>query len=417
MAQAIGYAGRWDECKALTERLRNLTDNLPIWHHYTEFNYHYRDKDFVAAAASARASQGIEHWGAPWYLALAYAGMGENDKAMEAFAKARALEPNLTTDFVREARGTLFLDEAHLALLMDGHAGLLEIEQSRAPSRPVIAVLPFDNMSDDPEQEYFADGITEDIITRLARFSDIGVIARNSSFQYKGKNVDIRTVADALGATYVLEGSVRRSENEIRVTAQLLDPSDGTHLWAETWDRSLAVGNIFAIQDEITSAVAGVIAGAHGVIARVEVEDILRRDVGSLEAYECVLLTQAYERSANQDSWNRAYGCLANVLDNEPDQAEALAAFAFLSSDSYAGFFGDETQRDKNGRDSDRAIKEALKLAPGNPKIQWMAMYVKFVLGDIEGFRMHADRARALNPNDPDIKGYAGGPARLIGQL
>ena len=147
--------------------------NLPIWHHYTEFNYHYRDKDFVAAAASARASQGIEHWGAPWYLALAYAGMGENDKAMEAFAKARALEPNLTTDFVREARGTLFLDEAHLALLMDGHAGLLEIEQSRAPSRPVIAVLPFDNMSDDPEQEYFADGITEDIITRLARFSDI----------------------------------------------------------------------------------------------------------------------------------------------------------------------------------------------------------------------------------------------------
>ena len=241
------------------------------------------------------------------------------------------------------------------------------------------------------------------------------MIARNSSFQYKGKNVDIRTVADALGATYVLEGSVRRSENEIRVTAQLLDPSDGTHLWAETWDRSLAVGNIFAIQDEITSAVAGVIAGAHGVIARVEVEDILRGDVGSLEAYECVLLTQAYERSANQDSWNRAYGCLANVLDNEPDQAEALAAFAFLSSDSYAGFFGDETQRDKHGRDSDRAIKEALKLAPGNPKIQWMAMYVKFVLGDIEGFRMHADRARALNPNDPDIKGYAGALLALSG--
>ena len=114
-----------------------------------------------------------------------------------------------------------------------------------APSRPVIAVLPFANMSDDPEQEYFVDGITEDIITNLSLFDGLGVIARNSSFQYKGTNVDIRKVGEELSARYVLEGSVRRDGESLRITAQLLDARDGSHLWSKRFDRSLDVGAIF----------------------------------------------------------------------------------------------------------------------------------------------------------------------------
>jgi adenylate cyclase len=126
------------------------------------------------------------------------------------------------------------------------------------PDKPSIAVLPFANMSGDPEQEYFTDGITEDIITELSRFHSLFVIARNSSFTYKGKAVDVRTVAKGLGVRYVLEGSIRRSANRIRVTAQLIDALTGNHLWAEKYDRVLE--DIFAVQEEVTRAIVAAIA-------------------------------------------------------------------------------------------------------------------------------------------------------------
>ena len=132
--------------------------------------------------------------------------------------------------------------------------------ESRAlplPDRPSIAVLPFDNMSGDPDQEYFADGITEDLITGLARIRWLFVIARNSTFVYKGRAVDVRQVARELGVRYVLEGSVRRAGKRLRISAQLIDAATGGHHWAERYDREL--GDIFAVQDEITRSVVGAI--------------------------------------------------------------------------------------------------------------------------------------------------------------
>ena len=126
------------------------------------------------------------------------------------------------------------------------------------PDKPSIAVLPFQNMSGDPEQEYFADGIVEDIITALSRFKSLFVIARNSSFSYKGKSPDIRQVGRELGVRYVLEGSVRKSSNRIRVTGQLIDTLTGDHIWAERYDRVLE--DIFAVQEEVTRAIVAAIA-------------------------------------------------------------------------------------------------------------------------------------------------------------
>jgi TolB-like protein len=121
------------------------------------------------------------------------------------------------------------------------------------PEKPSIAVLPFDNMSGDPEQEYFSDGITEEIITALSKTPKLFVIARTSSFRYKGKEIDVRTVGRELGVRYVLEGSVRRSQDQLRITAQLVDAKTGNHLWAERYDRELK--DIFAVQDEITKKI------------------------------------------------------------------------------------------------------------------------------------------------------------------
>ena len=125
------------------------------------------------------------------------------------------------------------------------------------PDRPAIAVLPFNNMSDDPEQEYFSDGISEDIITALSKLRWFFVIARNSSFIYKGKAVHVRQVGEELGVGYVLEGSVRKSGDRVRITAQLNDVANGSHIWAERYDRDVA--DVFAVQDEITEAIVAAI--------------------------------------------------------------------------------------------------------------------------------------------------------------
>jgi adenylate cyclase len=153
------------------------------------------------------------------------------------------------------------------------------------PDKPSIAVLPFQNMSGDPEQEYFADGMVEDIITALSRFRSLFVIARNSSFTYKGKAVDVRQAGRELGVRYVLEGSVRKGSNRMRITAQLIDATSGAHVWADRYDRDLS--DIFAVQDEITASVAAIIEPA---LADAEQQRVLRKPPDSLDAWE------AYQR-------------------------------------------------------------------------------------------------------------------------
>ena len=149
------------------------------------------------------------------------------------------------------------------------------------PDKPSIAVLPFDNLSGDPDQEYFADGMTEDITTGLTRFRSLFVIARNSTFAYKGKSPDVREVARDLGIRYVLEGSVRRVGERIRITGQLIDAETGIHLWAERYDRELE--DIFAVQDEVTEAIVAAIAPEIGDVERKRAQ---RKPAGNLDAWE-----------------------------------------------------------------------------------------------------------------------------------
>jgi len=148
------------------------------------------------------------------------------------------------------------------------------------PDKPSIAVLPFQNMSSDPEQEFLADGIAEDVITALSRYSSLFVIARNSSFTYKGATIDVKRAARELGVRYVLEGSLRKSGNRIRVSAQLVDAETGRHVWAERYDRELA--DLFAVQDEISEAATTAIAPA---IAGAERRRAVRKQPGNLDAW------------------------------------------------------------------------------------------------------------------------------------
>src|SRR5258708_7975726 len=170
------------------------------------------------------------------------------------------------------------------------------------PDKPSIAVLPFTNMSGDPEQDYFADGMVEDIITALSHFRQLFVIARNSSFTYKGRAVDVKQVGRELGARYVLEGRVRKDANRARITGQLVDTATGAHLWANRFDGGL--GDIFDLQDQVTENVVGAIAPA---VEKAEIERARRKPTESLDAYALYLrgLARFYQiasRQANEEA-------------------------------------------------------------------------------------------------------------------
>jgi TolB-like protein/class 3 adenylate cyclase len=262
------------------------------------------------------------------------------------------------------------------------------------PDKPSIAVLPFQNMSGDPEQEYFADGIAEDIITALSHFKALFVIARNSSFTYKGRAVDVKQVGRELGVGYVLEGSVRKAANRVRITGQLVDTATGAHLWADRFDGGL--GDIFDLQDQVTESVVGAIAPA---VEKAEIERAKRKPTESLDAHALYLrgsarLYQFASRQANEE----ALRLFNSAIELDPDFASAYgraaACYAWAKGNSWISVTPNEVA--EVTRLAQRAVElgkdDAIALAASG----WALAYVVRDLGAGAAF---IDRALVLNSN------------------
>jgi len=198
------------------------------------------------------------------------------------------------------------------------------------PDKPSIAVLPFTNLSGDPEQDYFADGVVEDIITGLSRIKWIFVIARNSSFAYRGKAIDVKQVGRELGVRYILEGSVRKAGNRVRITAQLIDAGTATHIWADRYDRAL--DDIFAVQDELTVSVVGVI---EPTLRKAEIERARRKRPDSVDAYDLYLRALPFVFTAMPEDADTALALLGKAVELEPDYATAHAMIAWCHEQRY----------------------------------------------------------------------------------
>ena len=198
------------------------------------------------------------------------------------------------------------------------------------PNKPSIAVLPFTNLSGDPEQDYFADGMVEDIITGLSRIKWIFVIARNSSFAYRGKAMDVKQVGRELGVRYLLEGSVRKAGNRVRITAQLIDAGTGAHIWADHYDRAL--DDIFAVEDELTISVVGVI---EPTLRKAEIERARRKRPDSLDAYDLYLRALPFVFTAMPQDADKALTLLVRAVELEPDYAAAHAMIAWCHEQRY----------------------------------------------------------------------------------
>ena len=267
-----------------------------------------------------------------------------------------------------------------------------------APAKGSIAVLPFLNMSGDPEQEFFTDGLTEDIITDLSNAPGFFVIARNSTFAYKGKPTDVRQIAHDLGVKYILEGSARRSDKRLRVNVQLIDAAEGgTHIWAERFDRDLA--DIFAVQDEVTRRVVEAITGKLNASPIPE-----RYRPTNLEAYDlCVRSRNLWwqSKTANQE----AQSLLERAIALEPNYTEAHWQLAIVQNFNWRNYNEDQ---EPNRRNALNSAKRAVELDPNDSS-------ARSVLGDILSYECQWDEALShyeaslrLNPNDADaLAGFA----------
>ena len=261
------------------------------------------------------------------------------------------------------------------------------------PDKPSIAVLPFQNMSGDPEQEYFADGIVEDIITALSRFKSLFVIARNSSFTFKGRAVDIKEVGRRLGVRYVLEGSVRKASGKVRITGQLIDAVTGAHLWADRFERDLT--DIFALQDEVTIAVVSAIQPK---MLQTEIEMATRRRPENLTAYDFYLRAMPQYYLTTREGMAEAIRLAHRALELDPRFGSVAALAGVCHMLNVVWGYSNDPQFDR--KEAVRLARLALSIDDGDPETLARASVISaYMVGDSEAEIEMADRAVALNPN------------------
>ena len=272
------------------------------------------------------------------------------------------------------------------------NAGLSWRRGSRLPS---VAVLPFTNMSGEREQDYFADGICEEIITALSRMSGLFVIARNSSFAYKGKAIDVRQVSQELGVGYVLEGSVRRSQDQLRIAGQLVDAISGAYLWSDRFDGGLQ--DVFELQERVADRVA---AAIEPTLQTAEIVRLAHTTPSRLDAYELLLRANAQMSVFSGAGMDRALTCLGEALIVEPDYAPAMAATAYCRAQCH--FQGWAEQDDQARNEAVDLAWRAVELAPGDAQVLWMAAFAIWNMAPVNGRERARDlfrRSLLLNPN------------------
>jgi adenylate cyclase len=274
-------------------------------------------------------------------------------------------------------------------------------ELAKATDKPLpnvatasIAILPFTNMSGDPEQEYFSDGISEDIITDLSKIAGLTVIARNSSFAYKGRSVDIRTVGRELGVRSVLEGSIRRAGNRVRITAQLIDAGNGAHLWADRYDRDLT--DIFAVQDDVTQRIVDALKITLSPAEKKRLADSETRNV---VAYDCVLRGREFMlgKEKNLGTFQQALKYFKEALEHDPDYSVAYACLGFGYMFDYQNRWTEDP--DKSLPIAKEYARQAIEKDPNEPLARCVSALAASYEKDLDRAKAEIDVALKLNPS------------------
>ncbi len=299
-------------------------------------------------------------------------------------------------------------------------------ELAKAAEKPLphvatasIAILPFTNMSGDPEQEYFSDGISEDIITDLSKIAGLTVIARNSSFTYKGRSVDIRTVGRELGVQSVLEGSIRRAGNRVRITAQLIDAGNGAHLWADRYDRDLT--DIFAVQDDVTQRI---VEALKITLSPAEKERLADSETHDVVAYDCVLRGREFMlgKEKNLGTFQQAIKYFKEALEHDPNYSVAYACLGFGYMFDYQNRWTEDP--DKSLSIAKEYARQAIEKDPNEPLARCVSALAASYEKDLDRAKAEIEVALKLNPSlalAHNLRGtfwtFAGQPLEAIPEI
>jgi TolB-like protein/Flp pilus assembly protein TadD len=394
----INFWGNPERALGMVDKAFSLdTFAPPIWEYYAgKSHYLLRQYD----QALTRFNRMVE-WAPKFihsyaYQACAYVELDRLDDARDAIKTLLGITPQYTLmeaartmPFRRDEDCNRVLGALRIAGLPEGAEAADEAPQ--LPDKPSIAVLPFDNLSGDPEQEYFADGITEDIITALSRIGWLFVIARNTTFTFKGPAVDVPVVAKELGVRYVLEGSVRKAGSRVRITAQLIDGATGNHIWAERYDRELA--DIFAVQDEITENISGALEPQIIVAESVRVQ---HKTAQNLDAWDLVIRAMARIGEFSRDGSESALKLLDQAIEIDPTYSRAYSHRAWTTVwRAFQGWEEMDTALQKATEMADKAIRYDAE----EPWAYIGWLFVSIVHKDNQRMVSSAKKAIELNPN------------------
>jgi adenylate cyclase len=370
LAATLTQVGRSAEAAALLETAMRLNPYHPAWWPLNLGRaYRLAGHHGEAITALERAKERMPGNSlASTELVAAYSEAGRQANAEAEVAYILKIKSDASVRGL--AKMLLYKDpkERERVLAALRKAGLPENPPLPLPDKPSIAVLPFANLSGDKEQEYFADGLTEDIITDLSKISGLFVIARNSSFAYKGKQTDVRTIARELGVKYVLEGSVRRAGDAVRINAQLIDTTTGGHLWAERYDGTLA--DVFGLQDTVTKQIVTALSVK---LTAGEQERTVRKETASSEAYDAFLKGWEHYRRRTPEDFGEAVSFFDKAIELDPDYARAYAALAatywgaFVNNWSYAVPAGEEVAHSQSPRAVRDRARKYLEMAMRDP--------------------------------------------------
>ncbi len=367
--------------------------------------HHVESGDAKAAIATARRLLELDPLQEAVHRTLMrlHAGQGDRTLSLKQYQACRdvlaaelGVEPEAETERLAEeirsgVRGTAEDSEAH-PTPETAPEGTAPAAALPLPDKPSIAVLPFVNMSDDPEQIYFSDGLTEDIMTELSRFKSLDVVARNSTFVYRDQAVNVSEIGEKVGASHLLEGSVRKSGNRIRLTAQLIDVKTGKHIWADRYDRELA--DIFALQDELVQSIVSALAVR---LSAADTERSLRKPAISLAAYDLYLRAVNLDRSYDLDSGRKAKELASQAVALDPGFPRA---YAVLAAQTYTCGWFENAPAESYLDEAVRAAAKAVELDPDDSFCTSTLATTHLQRREFDQARHYFDQALKSNPHD-----------------
>jgi adenylate cyclase len=411
MAGALGCSGRWEESLGYAEKAMRLAPFPHVAYYWLLGRSYFMTGQYDKAIKTFKKAVHInpDYLVARAFLAASYSSLERQADAAAQANEVLRINPKFslesyakTLPYKNKADTERYISALH-------KAGLPKTPPLPLPDKPSIAVLPFTNMSGDPKQEYFSDGMTEEIIMGLSKVPNLFVIARNSTFVYKGKSVNIQQVSKELGVRYVLEGSVRKAEERVRITAQLIDATTGNHVWSERYDRNLK--DIFALQDEITLKImtALQVKLTEGQTAR-----LTARGTKNLEAYLKCLEAREHIFRFNKESNALAREKLKEAIALDPNYP---AAYRFLGGTHFMDIWLKTTDSPKRSLgEAIKFLKKAISLDPSYGDAHALLGFVLIYVRQYEKAVAEAEKGVALCPSSAASYGYLGGVLRYVGR-